>query len=161
MLNESHTLSMGWYPESGFIGMRWAHYCELMMIYLLALGSPTHPITSRSWAAWKRPTINYEGYEYISGNDPLFTHQYSHAWFDFRNQRDAYLNYFQNSTRCGDIVSGEVRPVLENRTEPSFPAQRRDHWSSCIPSALKFCEISVSGTAGRGAITVSWMPLIP
>jgi hypothetical protein len=97
MLNDGHTLSMGWYPESGFISMRWAHYCELMMIYLLALGSPTHPISARSWAAWKRPTINYQGYEYISGNDPLFTHQYSHAWFDFRDQRDAYLNYFQNS----------------------------------------------------------------
>lgn len=97
MLNQQRTLSMGWYPESGFIAVRWAHYCELMMIYLLALGSPTHPISSRCWAAWKRPMMYYEGYEYVSGADPLFTHQYSHAWFDFRNKRDAYLNYFQNS----------------------------------------------------------------
>lgn len=97
MLNDGRTLSMGWYPESGFIALRWAHYCELMMIYLLALGSPTHPISSRCWGAWKRPRLTYAGYEYVSGADPLFTHQYSHAWFDFRNQRDAYLNYFQNS----------------------------------------------------------------
>lgn len=97
MLDGGHTVSMGWYPESGFIALRWAHYCELMMIYLLGLGSPTHPISSRSWAAWKRPDISYQGYEYISGNDPLFTHQYSQAWFDFRGKRDAYTNYFQNS----------------------------------------------------------------
>jgi hypothetical protein len=97
MLNGGHTMSMGWNPESGFIEYRWSHYCELMMIYLLALGSPTHSITPRSWAAWKRPLLSYEGYEYISGNDPLFTHQYSQAWFDFRGKRDVYLNYFQNS----------------------------------------------------------------
>ena len=97
MLDGGHTLSMGWHPESGFIAMRWSHYCELMMIYLLALGSPTHPIGSLSWAAWKRPMLKFEGYEYISGNDPLFTHQYSQAWFDFRGKRDPYLNYFQNS----------------------------------------------------------------
>jgi hypothetical protein len=97
MLDGAHTLSMGWYPESGFIPLRWAHYCELMMIYLLGLGSATHPIASRTWAAWRRPDISYQGYEYISGNDPLFTHQYSQAWFDFRNKRDAYTNYFQNS----------------------------------------------------------------
>lgn len=97
MLNGARTLSMGWYPESGFIAMRWSHYCELMMIYLLALGSPTHPISARSWAAWKRPDISYQGYDYISGNDPLFTHQYSQAWFDFLGKRDVYTNYFQNS----------------------------------------------------------------
>jgi hypothetical protein len=97
MLNGGHTMSMGWNPESGFLEYRWSHYCELMMIYLLALGSPTHSITARSWAAWKRPLLSYEGYEYISGNDPLFTHQYSQAFFDFRGMRDVYLNYFQNS----------------------------------------------------------------
>jgi hypothetical protein len=97
MLDGAHTLSMGWYPESGFIGMRWSHYCELMMIYLLALGSPTYPISSGSWGAWKRPIMNYAGYEYVSGKDPIFTHQYSQAWFDFRGRRDNYLNYFQNS----------------------------------------------------------------
>lgn len=97
MLDGGKTISMGWYPESGFLEMRWSHYCELMMIYLLALGSPTHPISPRSWAAWTRPNISYQGYEYISGKDPLFTHQYSQAWFDFRGKQDAYANYFQNS----------------------------------------------------------------
>ncbi len=100
MMNGGPTLTMGWHPESGFIGGRWEHYCELMMIYLLAIGSPTQAISPESWQAWTRPTINYQGIEYISGNDPLFTHQYSHAWFDFRNQHDAYADYFENSVKA-------------------------------------------------------------
>jgi hypothetical protein len=100
MLNGGATFSMGWHPESGFLNARWEHFCELMMIYLLAIGSPTHPVPASSWSAWTRPTINYQGIEYISGNDPIFTHQYSQAWFDFRNKRDAYTDYFENSVRA-------------------------------------------------------------
>lgn len=97
MMNGGPTLSMGWHPESGFLSARWEHYCELMMIYLLGIGSPTHPLSPETWNAWKRPVIKYQGLEYISGNDPIFTHQYSHAWFDFRKKRDAYADYFENS----------------------------------------------------------------
>ena len=100
MLNGGKTFSMGWHPESGFLDARWEHYCELMMIYLLAIGSPTHPVPASSWNAWTRPKIKYQGIEYISGNDPIFTHQYSHAWFDFRNKRDAYADYFENSVKA-------------------------------------------------------------
>ena len=100
MLNGGKTFSMGWHPESGFLKARWEHFCELMMIYLLAIGSPTHPVDPSSWSAWTRPTIKYQGIEYISGDDPIFTHQYSQAWFDFRNKRDAYANYFQNSVKA-------------------------------------------------------------
>ena len=100
MLNGGKTLSMGWKPESGFLDARWEHYCELMMIYLLAIGSPTHPVAPSSWDAWTRPVIRYQGLEFISGDDPIFTHQYSHAWFDFRRKRDAYTNYFENSVKA-------------------------------------------------------------
>jgi len=100
MLNGGQTFSMGWKPETGFLKGRWEHYCELMMIYLLAIGSPTHPVSPATWDAWTRPTISYEGTEYISGKDPLFTHQYSHAWFDFRHKRDKYANYFENSVQA-------------------------------------------------------------
>jgi len=100
MLNGASTLSMGWTPESGFLNARWEHYCELMMIYLLAVGSPTHPIPASSWDAWTRPRIQYQGIDYISGNDPIFTHQYSQAWFDFRKKRDAYADYFENSVKA-------------------------------------------------------------
>src|SRR6266404_8569117 len=100
MLNGGKTFSMGWKPESGFLDARWEHYCELMMIYLLAIGSPTHPVSPDTWKAWSRPVIKYQGIEYISGNDPLFTHQYSHAWYDFRGKRDAYADYFENSIKA-------------------------------------------------------------
>ena len=70
------------------------------MIYLLAIGSPTHPVGPETWDAWTRPTIHYQGIEYISGNDPLFTHQYSQAWYDFRHKRDKYADYFENSVKA-------------------------------------------------------------
>jgi hypothetical protein len=97
MLNGGKTFSMGWRPETGFILTRWDHYCELMMLYLLAIGSPTHPVSAESWRAFTRPPMTFGPYTYISGKDPLFVHQYSHAWFDFARQRDAYANYFTNS----------------------------------------------------------------
>jgi hypothetical protein len=97
MLNGGKTFSMGWKPEGGFLRSRWSSYCELMMLYLLALGSPAHSVSSETWKAWKRPTMKYQELEYISGHDPMFTHQYSQAWFDFRGKRDAYANYFTNS----------------------------------------------------------------
>jgi hypothetical protein len=98
MLNGGTTLSMGWTPEKGFISSRWDRYCELMMIYLLAIGSTTHPIPASSWTQFARPTLTYQGNSYITDlQAPLFIHQYSHAWFDFRNKQDAYANYFNNS----------------------------------------------------------------
>ena len=97
MLNGGSTFSMGWFPKKGFLDARWVHFCELMMIYLLAIGSPTHPVPASSWDAWKRPVVEYAGFKYISGNDPIFTHQYSHAWFDFRARHDHYTDYFENS----------------------------------------------------------------
>ncbi len=99
MLNGGQTLSMGWTPENGFLAGRWDHYSELMMLYLLAIGAPNpaFAIPAASWSAWTRPTIQYQGLSYISGSDPLFVHQYSHAWFDFRNKKDAFASYFQNS----------------------------------------------------------------
>jgi hypothetical protein len=97
MLNGGKTFSMGWRPENGFISTRWDHYSELMMLYLLAIGSSTHPISPDSWSAFTRPPMTFGPYTYISGRDPLFVHQYSHAWFDFARQRDAYADYFANS----------------------------------------------------------------
>ncbi len=97
MLNGGDTFSMGWHPEKGFLSSRWKKYCELRMLYLLAIGSPTHPVPASLWNNFARPKIKYAGFEYISGDDPLFTHQYSQAYYDFRNKRDAYANYFDNS----------------------------------------------------------------
>jgi hypothetical protein len=98
MLNGGAAFSMGWTPENGFITSRWDTYSELMMIYLLAIGSTTNPVPVSSWDAFTRPTLTYQGLTYITNLEaPLFIHQYSHAWFDFRNKSDKYANYFNNS----------------------------------------------------------------
>ncbi|HUI84374.1 MAG TPA: glucoamylase family protein [Candidatus Binatia bacterium] len=97
MLNGGKTFALGWTPEYKFIGARWDSYCELMMMYLLAIAAPVYNISPSSWNEFSRPAMEFEGYSYISGPDPLFVHQYSHAWFDFRNVHDQYANYFQNS----------------------------------------------------------------
>lgn len=101
MLNgDPYLLAMGWHPESGFLSSRWDHYCELMILYLLAIASPTHGIPAQSWYAWSRPPITYREYRYIYGDRPLFVHQYAHAWIDFRGRREAkppHIDWFQNS----------------------------------------------------------------
>ncbi len=97
MLNGGETLDHGWKPDSGFLKARWDHYCELMGMYLMAIGSPSHPIPASSWEAWWRPVFEYDGLRYISDNAPLFIHQSAHTWIDFRGQHDAHADYFQNS----------------------------------------------------------------
>lgn len=100
MLNDGLTLSHGWRPEAGFLKSRWDSYSEHMMLYLLAIGSPTYSIPGESWAAWARPLHRYFGEEYTGCQAPLFIHQYSHAWIDFRGKRDQFADYFENSIRA-------------------------------------------------------------
>lgn len=118
MLNGGSTFSMGWMPESGFISTRWDTYCELMMIYLLAIGSPTHPVPASTWNAFARPSFTYQGLTYITNAiAPLFIHQYSHAWFDFRDKHDKYSNYFDNSvtaTRAHKLYCLSLQPQFKD-----------------------------------------------
>lgn len=97
MLNGADTLSMGWLPDQGFLKHRWDIYAELTTMYLMAIGSPTHPIAASSWEALQRPIEPYGGIDYITGVAPLFIHQYPQAWCDYRGQRDKHANYFTNS----------------------------------------------------------------
>ncbi|MEF9417974.1 glucoamylase family protein [Xanthomonas citri] len=101
-------ISMGWFPESGFINHDWMGYNEAMMLYILALGSPTHRVDPDAWTSWTRTYNNdwgvYQGQEYLSFG-PLFGHQYSHVWIDFRDIQDQYMrergiDYFLNSRRA-------------------------------------------------------------
>jgi len=98
MLNGARTFAMCWTPERQFSSYRWDSYSELMMMYLLAVGAPLYNVDPDSWDAFARPTKDFAGCSYISGDDPLFVHQYSHAWFDFRGRRDSHADYFANST---------------------------------------------------------------
>ena len=97
MLNGNASLCMGWTPENGFLNAYWNMYAEEMMLYLLGIGSPTYPLPPSAWSVFVRNPMQFQNYRYISGAAPLFIHQYSHAFFDFRNKQDAYANYFQNS----------------------------------------------------------------
>jgi len=101
MLNgDPFFLSHGWVRGKGFLKYKWDTYSELSLLYVLAIGSPTHPIPPESWYAWQRPFYQYGTYEFISGG-PLFTHQYSQAWIDFRNRRDrGFVDFFLNSVNA-------------------------------------------------------------
>jgi hypothetical protein len=73
------------------------------MMYLLGLGSSSHPLKPETWHAWKRTEFEFDGIKYIGSFAPLFVHQYSQAWFDFRAKRDKYADYFQNSILATDV----------------------------------------------------------
>lgn len=100
---DTSLLPHGWTPELGFLPYRWDYYSEHMMIYLLGLGSTAHPLPAEAWNAWKRNIFEYEGLRYIGSYAPLFVHQYSQAWFDFRGKRDRYADYFKNSTVATEV----------------------------------------------------------
>ncbi|MGH9510969.1 MAG: glucoamylase family protein [Terriglobales bacterium] len=92
-------LHMGWLPETGLLRSEWESYDEQAILYILAIGSPTHPIPAECWYRFARPEIEAYGYRFV-GLGPLFTHQYSQAWLDLRNRRDGPpfdIDYFQNS----------------------------------------------------------------
>jgi hypothetical protein len=103
------TINHGWKPESGFLHYCWDGYSEAMVLYVLALGSPTNPIEADCYHAW---TATYQ-WENLYGYDvlyagPLFVHQFSHAWIDFRGIRDRFMrekrcDYFENSRRATEV----------------------------------------------------------
>ena len=96
----------GWKPEGGFLHYGWEGYSEAILLYMLGLGSPTHPLSDASFDAW---TVTYQwenlyGYDFLYAG-PLFIHQFSHAWIDFRGIRDEFMrekrcDYFENSRRA-------------------------------------------------------------
>lgn len=97
-------LSHGWKPETGFLKPRWDTYSEETILLLLGIGSPTHSISPESWYALWRDRYRYEGFAYFTTiGVPLFMHQYSHAWIDFRNRRETRgdrIDYFENSVNA-------------------------------------------------------------
>ena len=101
-----NTIMQGWKPESGFLHYGWEGYSEAIVLYALALGSPTHPVLADCYSAW---TATYQ-WENLYGHDylyagPLFVHQFSHAWVDLRGIQDDFMrekrcDYFENSRRA-------------------------------------------------------------
>ncbi|HEY8098537.1 MAG TPA: glucoamylase family protein [Methylobacter sp.] len=103
------TIRQGWKPECGFLHYGWEGYNESIVLYVLAMGSPTHPLKDDSYEAWTA-TYQWEnlyGYDYLYAG-PLFMHQFSHAWIDFRGIRDRFMrekrcDYFENSRRAIEV----------------------------------------------------------
>ena len=120
---DTSLLTHGWTPEVGFLPSRWDYYSELMMMYLLGMGSSAHPLKQETWNAWKRLTFEYDGMRYIGSFAPLFVHQYSQAWFDFRGKRDKYADYFQNS-----VTATEVHRRFCIELGKQFPDYSDDLW---------------------------------
>ncbi|HET7064295.1 MAG TPA: glucoamylase family protein [Rudaea sp.] len=104
--DDADTIRQGWKPECGFLHYGWEGYSEAILLYALALGSPTHPIASDCYRNW---TLTYQ-WENLYDIDclyagPLFIHQFSHAWIDFRGIADEFMrekrsDYFENSRRA-------------------------------------------------------------
>lgn len=101
-------IALGWWPDHGFSTFDWRGYNEAMLVYLLALGSPTHPVSPSAWKLWTAAYDKQWGTVYnlsYLSFAPLFGYQYTHVWVDFRGIRDAFmrshgLDYFENSRRA-------------------------------------------------------------
>jgi hypothetical protein len=104
--NGGASVTHGWKPNTGFLRYRWQGYSEALLLYVLGLGSPTHPLPARSYRTWAS-TYRWRklyGHEFLYGG-PLFMHQLSHQWIDFRGIQDAFMrrhaiDYFENSRRA-------------------------------------------------------------
>jgi hypothetical protein len=123
LAEDTPLLSQGWMPEIGFLPDRWDDYSELMMMYLLGMGAYSHPLPAQTWTSWKRITFEYHSLRYIGSFAPLFVHQYSQAWFDFRNKHDQYADYFQNST-----LATEAHRLFCLALAPQFPDYSDELW---------------------------------
>lgn len=104
--NGAATVTHGWKPENGFLASRWEGYDEALLLYVLGLGSPTHPLPEESYTAWTSTFAwrTIYGYEYLYAG-PLFIHQFSQLWIDCRGIQDAFMrgksiDYFDNSRRA-------------------------------------------------------------
>jgi len=108
-LPNSHGITMGWKPEAGWEPHDWVGYNEAMLVYILALGSPTHGVGKDAWdkgwaANLEKDWGGFYGQEHLQF-EPMFGHQYSHVWVDFRGIQDDYMrgkgiDYFENSRRA-------------------------------------------------------------
>jgi len=154
------TVRMGWKPESGFLHYGWEGYSEAIALYVLALGSPTHAIEGgcECYHAW---TATYQ-WEHLYGYDflyagPLFIHQFSHAWIDFRGIRDRFMrekrcDYFENSRRAT-----EVQREYARRNPNGFVGYGENCWglTACDGPSRQMPELAgerrrLFGYAARG-----------
>ncbi len=136
------SFSHGWTPEKGFLPFRWDTYSELIILYVLGIGSPTHPISADAWDSWKLPVVETGGYTYVGGG-PLFIHQYSQAWVDLRDRgtpgaplRDfiePHVNYFANSV----AATRAQQEVFAKQLSRVFPGYSENVWGVTASDSKK------------------------
>ncbi len=143
-------ISHGWHPETGFIRSDWRGYNEAMIVYLLALGSPTHPVDPDAWEEWTRPyrLVRFHGQEYLDFA-PLFGHQFSHIWVDFRGIRDAVgrrlgFDYFENSRRA--VLAQRAWAIANPRGWKGLGAES---WGVSACDGPADVELTVNGETRR------------
>ena len=156
---DAATIRQGWKPECGFLRYGWDGYNESIILYVLALGSPTHPLENDSYKAW---TATYQ-WENLYGYDvlyagPLFIHQFSHAWIDFRGIQDRFMrekqcDYFENSRRAIQVQREYAR-----RNPNGFAGYDENCWglTACDGPNNQMPELAhehrrLYGYAARGA----------
>jgi len=152
------TISQGWKPECGFLHYGWDGYNESIVLYVLALGSPTHPLKDDCYEAWTA-TYQWEnlyGYDFLYAG-PLFIHQFSHAWIDFRGIQDRFMrekrcDYFENSRRAT-----EVQREYARRNPHGFAGYDENCWglTACDGPSNQLPELAnerrrLFGYAARG-----------
>ena len=161
--HDDDAVALGWKPECGFLNYGWQGYNEALVLYALGMGSTTHPLTPVSFEAW---TVTYQ-WENLYGIDflvagPLFVHEFSHAWIDFRGIRDRFMrekncDYFENSRRAV-----QVQRQYSTRNPRGFSGYGQDCWGlsagdgpSGAPRTVAGRHQSFYGYAARG---VPWGP---
>jgi hypothetical protein len=152
LAEDTTLLGHGWTPEVGFLASRWDDYSELMMMYLLGMGSERYPLSADAWNAWKRLIFEYDGKRYIGSFAPLFVHQYSQAWFDFRGKRDKYADYFQNS-----VTATEVHREFCLELAKQFPDYSADLWGISA-SDSEYGYVAWGGPPAMGPIDGTVVP---
>ena len=129
-------LSHGWRPETGFLRPRWDTYSEDTILYLLAIGSPSHSISPRAWYALWKDRYRYAGHAYFTTiGVPLFMHQYSHAWVDYRGRKETRgdrIDYFENS-----VQATLAHRVFCINLAHAFPGYEPDVWGITASDSAK------------------------
>ena len=149
-LGRGATVSHGWRPRRGLLKYRWEGYDEALILYVLGLGSPTFPLPEECYDAW---LSTYEwrriyGHELVHAG-PLFVHQMSHLWIDFRGIQDAYmrergLDYFENSRRAT-----YVQQEYAVRNPNGFECYGRDCWGLTASEGPGPKTVTVNGVRRR------------
>ena len=149
-LNDKNNLSMGYHPGRGFLKAEWIGYNEAMVLLVMAMGSPTHPIPADCWERWCAPYkwATYQGQEHVNF-EPLFGHQYSHMYIDFRGIKDDYMSkkgidYFENSRRA---TIAQRNYAIENPN--NYKNYSANEWGLTACNGPRDTVVNINGTSRK------------